>query len=401
MKLFVFNPENDLALANNQWNFIAPASARKMRLDLETLPVWWTSASDRVWVSRYPVHQPLGLLSLNDRFLVRPGDCPAGSVEPWGWSPLIKSQLQRGGVDDSLLPDEEQLRTLREFSGRKFAVRVLQNLRSAAVAHARWSDALCGRSYYCTTTEQIDALFRQYPRTILKAPWSGSGKGLRLGQPQLQPPLTGWCTRLIREQGGVVVEPLYNKVCDFACEFRADGRGHVCYEGLSLFTTTHQGAYAGNVVAPEMEKEKVLAQWLDLRLLDWVCCELSRLLSGTLGMAYSGPLGVDMMVCRSDDGRFLLHPCVEINLRMTMGMVALELQRWLAEGVQARYYIDYSADSEELKKRAQEDAGRRPPHFLDGKLIGGCLPLTPVYSDTNYRACLVVESAESERSAVL
>lgn len=401
MKLFVFNPENDLALANNQWNFIAPASARKMRLDLETLPVWWTSASDRVWVSRYPVHQPLGLLSLNDRFLVHPGDCPAGSVEPWGWSPLIKSQLQRGGVDDSLLPDEEQLRTLREFSGRKFAVRVLQNLCSAAAAHARWSDALCGRSYYCTTTEQIDALFRQYPRTILKAPWSGSGKGLRLGQPRLQPPLTGWCTRLIREQGGVVVEPLYNKVCDFACEFRAEGRGHVCYEGLSLFTTTHQGAYAGNVVAPEMEKEKVLAQWLDLRLLDWVCCELSRLLSGTLGMAYSGPLGVDMMVCRSDDGRFLLHPCVEINLRMTMGMVALELQRWLAEGVQARYYIDYSADSEELKKRAQEDAGRRPPHFLDGKLVDGCLPLTPVYSDTNYRACLVVESAESERSAVL
>lgn len=396
MKLFVFNPENDLALANNQWNFIAPASARKMRLDLEILPVWWTSASDWVWVSRYPVHQPLELLSLNDRFLVRPGDCPVGSVEPWGWSPLIRSQLQRGGVDDSLLLDKEQLRIFREYSGRGFAVTVLQNLRSAAAAHSCWADSLCGRSYYCTTTEQIDALFRQYPRTILKAPWSGSGKGLRLGQPQLQPPLTGWCTRLIREQGGVVVEPLYNKVCDFACEFRSDGQGHVCYEGLSLFTTTHQGAYSGNVVAPETEKEKVLAQWLDLRLLDWVCCELSRLLSDTLGTAYSGPLGVDMMVCQSDDGRFLLHPCVEINLRMTMGMVALELQRWLAEGVQARYYIDYSANGEELKKRALEDAERRPPRFLDGKLVDGCLPLTPVYSDTNYRACLVVEAAECE-----
>ena len=103
-----------------------------------------------------------------------------------------------------------------------------------------------------------------------------------------------------------------------------------------------------------------------------------------------------MMVCRSDDGRFLLHPCVEINLRMTMGMVALELQRWLARGVQARYYIDYSANGEELKKRALEDAECRPPRFLDGKLIDGCLPLTPVYSDTNYRACLLVESVASE-----
>lgn len=396
MKLFVFNPENDLALANNQWNFIAPASARKMRLDLEMLPVWWMSETDWVWVTRYPVHQPLDLLSLNDRFLLHPDTCPVDRIEPWGWSPLIKSQLQRGGVDDSLLPDEELLRTLREFSGRKFAVCVLQELRSAAAVHARWSDALCGRSYYCTSTEQIDALFRQYERTILKAPWSGSGKGLRLGQPQLQPPLTGWCTRLFREQGGVVVEPLYNKVCDFACEFRSDGQGHVCYEGLSLFTTTHQGAYSGNVVAPETEKENILAQWLDLRLLDWVCCELSRILSDSLGNVYCGPLGVDMMVCRSDDGRFLLHPCVEINLRMTMGMVALELQRWLARGVQARYYIDYSANGEVLKKRALEDAECRPPRFLDGKLIGGCLPLTPVYSDTNYRACLLVESVVSE-----
>ena len=396
MKLFVFNPENDLALANNQWNFIAPASARKMRLDLEMLPVWWTSETDWVWVTRYPVHQPLDLLSLNDRFLLHPDTCPVDRIEPWGWSPLIKSQLQRGGVDDSLLPDEELLRTLREFSGRKFAVRVLQELRSVAAVHARWSDALCGRSYYCTSTEQIDVLFRQYEHTILKAPWSGSGKGLRLGQPQLQPPLTGWCTRLIREQGGVVVEPLYNKVCDFACEFRSDGQGHVCYEGLSLFTTTHQGAYSGNVVAPETEKEVILAQWLDLRLLDWVCWVLRGFLSDSLGNVYCGPLGVDMMVCRSDDGSFLLHPCVEINLRMTMGMVALELQRWLARGVQARYYIDYSANGEELKKRALEDAECRPPRFLDGKLIGGCLPLTPVYSDTNYRACLLVESVVSE-----
>ena len=84
MKLFVFNPENDLALANNQWNFIAPASARKMRLDLEMLPVWWTSETDWVWVTRYPVHQPLDLLSLNDRFLLHPDTCPVDRIEPWG-----------------------------------------------------------------------------------------------------------------------------------------------------------------------------------------------------------------------------------------------------------------------------------------------------------------------------
>lgn len=390
MKLFVFNPENDLALANNQWNFIAPASARKMRLDLESLPVWWTSSDDRVWVSRNPDHLYFEQLNMADRFTVFPTENAVTGVEPWGWSPLIAAQLRQAGVDASLLPDEAAMKALREYSGRAYAVSVLEQLRAAADAHPTWGGSLCGRSFFCTTTGQIDDLFRQYPRTILKAPWSGSGKGLRLGAPRLEAPLTGWCSRLIREQGGVVVEPLYNKVCDLACEFYSDGEGHVFYEGLSLFTTTHQCAYSGNMVASETEKEDVLSEWLDLRLLDWICCELIHILESGPARVYRGPLGVDMMVCRSDDGEFLLHPCVEINLRMTMGMVPLRLQKLLPRKVKGRFYIDYSADSAVLNERAREDVSQRPPLFRDGKLVSGCLPLTPVYSDTCYRACLEI-----------
>ena len=41
---------------------------------------------------------------------------------------------------------------------------------------------------------------------------------------------------------------------------------------------------------------------------------------------YAGAFGIDMMVIRRDDGDgFLLHPCVEINLRRTMGHVAISL----------------------------------------------------------------------------
>ena len=46
---------------------------------------------------------------------------------------------------------------------------------------------------------------------------------------------------------------------------------------------------------------------------------LSRLdLSG-----YEGPFGIDMMIVKGG----LLHPCVEINLRRTMGHVALSIGR--------------------------------------------------------------------------
>ena len=49
---------------------------------------------------------------------------------------------------------------------------------------------------------------------------------------------------------------------------------------------------------------------------------LSAMLSGR----YVGELGVDMMAVAGTEGdRFLLHPCVEINLRRTMGHLALSL----------------------------------------------------------------------------
>ena len=39
---------------------------------------------------------------------------------------------------------------------------------------------------------------------------------------------------------------------------------------------------------------------------------------------YEGPLGVDMMIVKCGKGEsFYLHPMVEINLRRTMGHVAL------------------------------------------------------------------------------
>ncbi len=41
MKLYVFNPDTDMALANNEENYIAPASVRRMAQDLALLPIWY------------------------------------------------------------------------------------------------------------------------------------------------------------------------------------------------------------------------------------------------------------------------------------------------------------------------------------------------------------------------
>ena len=119
-----------------------------------------------------------------------------------------------------------------------------------------------------------------------------------------------------------MAEPLYNRYYDFALEFWRHTDGHATYEGLSLFMTTASGVYAGNIVDTEEGKRRRLSSLIDLALLDFVTTQLMEELSSLPPTFYGGPLGVDMLI--TSDGH--LHPCVEINFRMTMGWLALHIQ---------------------------------------------------------------------------
>ena len=121
-------------------------------------------------------------------------------VDPWGWSSLMVQRLLTGGADGSRLPDEARLARYRELSNRCHAVDMLAYLCGpGSDLGQKWRDRLCGVSYYCTGEQDIIQRMRQYPETLLKAPWSGSGKGLRLGRGGYAPPLSGWCGRQLRE----------------------------------------------------------------------------------------------------------------------------------------------------------------------------------------------------------
>lgn len=318
MRVLLFNPENDLALASNDPNYTPPASARLLASDLRDFPDWWHIEQD--------------------------------IILPWGWSPLAVRQLQQRGVPEALLPTAAQIADYRTKASRQTAVLLLERLRKAWPAPFR-SQLLTGESTWCESEADVLCAIGLFGNTaMLKAPWSGSGRGLH---PIRNLPLNEkdytWIRRTLRLQGGVEVEPLYtNKVCDFAMEFWAEN-GQVRYEGLSLFETTDGGVYAGNLVATETEKVSRLSRYLSPTLLDDVRSHLTQLLNeAELPTWYRGPLGVDMMVVTSANSKhstqnsFSLHPLLEINLRMTMGWVALRLQRELADGETGIFKINHS-----------------------------------------------------------
>ena len=126
-----------------------------------------------------------------------------------------------------------------------------------------------------------------------------------------------------------MVEPYYGKVKDFGMEFVSDKTG-VHYAGLSVFHTVN-GADVGNSLADETEKRKLISAYIPGDVLDKVGGMLEQILTHRLQGIYQGCFGVDMMAVAHDgdsgfpDAGFRFHPVVEINLRRTMGHIALTL----------------------------------------------------------------------------
>jgi hypothetical protein len=130
-------------------------------------------------------------------------------------------------------------------------------------------------------------------------------------------------------------------------EFESDGKGQVRYLGLSLFHTQN-GAYIGNILASKEEKQEMINRYIPEELLTSVKEKICAYLGPLYRDQYAGPFGVDMMVVKGEGNhRFLLNPCVEINLRRTMGHVALALSKQCLSDHVMR--VEYSDNTYKLK----------------------------------------------------
>lgn len=340
MTIYIFNPEHDIALASNLEHFTAPHAGRELRHDLGFLPALWAGRGslvlvDDVGAAREALHR-LGLAT--DAVIVdaqtlggmlRHNDLQP-EIVPWGWDVALRQSLKGAGIGVGSLPSNARLNVIRQLSHRAWASEhLLKPLLGV--------EGTVGRAEVLPDTAAVRAYLSRCHDIVLKAPWSSSGRGIRYvsdvealggGEPHgLTPHLEGWVRNIVNRQGCVMGEPYYNKVLDFGMEFESDGDGAVTYRGLSLFDTVN-GAYAGNVIDDEGSKLSFLSRYLPLSLVNTVRARAVELLSEAFAGIYAGPFGIDMMVVRAARS-LALHPCVELNLRMTMGHVALLLGRSL------------------------------------------------------------------------
>lgn len=328
MKVHIFNPEHDDVLAYN--NVIPTPShrVRMLRMNMAFLPSLWADEGDVVLVddvdyaikayTRCALPLPGVLFLSHDELktMISKG-ATIDEVLPWGWDRKVIKELKKCGIQSDFLPDEETCEQIRLLSSRTSQMQVVEKLSFPFAV---------GKVVKAVSCDEVCYILSKQQGGVVKAPWSSSGRGLRFLSSAPTDAEKAWISRVIDRQGAVTVEPCYNKVMDFAMEFYADGNS-VRYMGLSVFDTRH-GAYQGGFIATEGQKREMLNKYLLTTPGDDVLEELSAALPAVLneylGGCYHGPLGVDMMVVRHN-GQYKINPCVEINLRRTMGHMALDI----------------------------------------------------------------------------
>ena len=283
-QIYIFNPEHDLCIANGDENFVPPRSAVGF-------------AKENIDLSEY---------------LERPNK-QRRKIIPWGWNHALKKRLINEGVDPSTLPSEEELQFIRTHSRREFALDVHSRLISRA-------SQVIGPDYRITATSvcEIEAFISANGSAVLKSPLSGSGKGIRFVRERLSESDEGWCRRTLDKQGSVIVEQRFEIIKECAMLFECHHEG-IDFIGYSLFESRN-GAYSKNILASNEEIEDIITDYIPRETLTIIREDLTAILAESLVGHYEGFLGVDQIICQADSPIFI--PVSEINLRMTMGLIA-------------------------------------------------------------------------------
>lgn len=391
-KLYYFNPDSDLALANNDPNFMSPKAIRSLTQDLALLPIWYADQGSSILVNNRvdkayfeelikQLNIEVSLLTLHDLSV---GQLDF-KLEPWGWNQAVRRQFERYGFTDFNLKSIAQIDRIRELSSRRWVSSVLMKL----------SDNLqvCGQSEVLSSLDDLSATAQNLERFLLKAPFSGSGRGLKWCRHGLDQASIRWFKNTLKQQELVIAEPIYQRVEDFAMEFEIFDSSKIEFIGYSYFKTTDNGVYLGNNLISDVDFENYLeAHYFSSGFLESIRKQLQDALLEIYGADYRGVLGVDMMVCLLPNNSYSLHPCVEVNLRMNMGVVARRFyERFIKAGKQGSYAVDFFKHGGEAWALHLEREKKYPLIIKEGKIKSGYLSLSAITTESLCQAWVIVE----------
>ena len=354
--VFWFDPNCEARAAYEGTAFTPAKQLKQLMTDFAELPMLLCAADDVVLVVQRPstaflrdMHragfaipefveygadglQSLGLAARKIRRLT-----------PWGWSResarFLAPLMPNLTADKIKTPQDFWNREIRELYSKSFSAallrRVLPQLREGRDWLCRGWEVGETFSDRDQLTSQIEAWAKQgCHEVVVKAAFGAAGREqVFVSAGRLRDEQIGWVTNTLAQQGTVVAEPRLSKRFDLSVHLDVGEDGMVNLIGWTRFITDGRGQFIGAFATriwsglSDEEKRFVYGDGRMPQRLPDLFGALADLVGDALfAQGYAGPVGIDALVY--EDGPTLrLKPIVEINPRLTMGRVALNLGR--------------------------------------------------------------------------
>ena len=323
--LHIFNPDTDYARATDGMFYTPPAKVVELRAHLSLLPALYASEGDAILLPSecapemapaLPYYEQVALKRIELitwEQLEKAGKSRVFIPTPWGWDLPLWHKLESVSESLTTLPPRGKIELIRKLSHRRTTIEFLREYNRIASFKTELP-----REY--TRTEEAIKEWQNGRTLFYKTPWSSSGRGIMFTEGLERKHIEPWLRGSIRSQGSVIAETAYCKKLDYASEWSITPEGNVEYLGLSLFETSPRGKYLRNHNLSQSEINERISESSSGWNKEIIKAQKS-VLSTLIAPYYAGPLGIDMLT--TQDGEII--PCIEINLRRTMGMTGFKI----------------------------------------------------------------------------
>ncbi|MFO8001404.1 MAG: hypothetical protein R6U46_09175 [Marinilabilia sp.] len=406
-RLFLFNPTNEMAIANGQVSYMPPRHLFNFEKDLATLPWIFGTKNDFVLIPEKAGHS---LEFLNDHGwdipnpVSGPGDIPEWArgnlvFEPWGWSPAVYRQFRpfyemvHPGWHNHPFSSWEKAHATILSRDTGYSL-----LNTISVFWKQSPDEypllyLPGQPLVVYHQKELASVMKQCtPPLLVKTPWSASGRGLfRIRDNNDDPSRSPWVKGMLQRQGKIYIEKTLDKIQDVSFQFFIE-KGRIQYLGHNFFYADQTGQFSGCAVGPPVNEHPLFQ---DQGKIDEAVRQGAHLVKKGLEnlspeLNYTGPAGVDGIFFRDENNQLKLQPCLEINLRYNMGLANIYLKRFIhpdARGIWKTGAFNQINWEAFCHQRKQEN----PPQLMKGKLRRGFLPLISPVGNKNFGVWLETE----------
>lgn len=391
-----FNPGHEAAIIDGSKYYTPNANIVKMQKDLAFLPAWYAAPDDYIlidnkltngFIQKFKKLNPVAQAISPEYISNEQEKLKNQIIDFWGLSPQAVHTFEQYNKMYDL---EWEIPVWKEeyklLSSRNTASECLNSL----IENIPGIEKRILPTYFSSLDEIEDFIIKSQENKVVKSPYSSSGRGLiwlppgKIAQSEKQI-LKG----VLKRQSYVSIEPALNKQLDFSMHFKISSDERIEFIGYSVFVTNAKGVYEKSILANQNKLEKQITAYIPKELLSKIKENLKSFILNKYAPCYKDYIGIDMLVYESNN-QYLLNPCVEINMRKSMGYLSIRLfENYLHPEFEGEFFVDYNKDPQTTYQKHLYRQLKHPFTTENGQIIQGYFNLNDTKICNNYSSYLL------------